>query len=510
MADMQPWLTRWKAWIAIALGGAVAALAGALIGWRPAASGAAPSPEVARQIAEFRNLRDGIRGDLDELKAELAKRTAAPAPQGAANPPPEPKPASPRPPDEPRPNAPPPDEKLSAEKPADAAPALKAVEAALDQSDVEQAIKLLVQAAEKAAEPDRSRIEELLRQAREALPKSVLSKLQQSMADANNDQIEQCVASGELPAEWMQEFTDRHVANAYRKAAVKLLPIAWHNRELTHFNQRAVRTLEGSYREYMNHMPRMFLFRDLAILHRQGKLDAASVKQVADLYGAYGAESFLPALRGLLVAGMETDSDNYLRALPLADCEDAAVRGAFDLKSCTAMFAECRRLAPEHYQPIDAPHPLAGRWRGKENWQIAVDIPQAAVRYVNAKWKTESNLTILKVGADYVVGFGSKAGRLTSVGRSSPGIKDPFQFEKLAECDGVGHGRDEPDGVIALTLLVASPETKTMDAYRRLEPAEPFLKRLFDGDVQAWRELSDVKRFRLFERYRQATAPASR
>jgi hypothetical protein len=57
-------------------------------------------------------------------------------------------------------------------------------------------------------------------------------------------------------------------------------------------------------------------------------------------------------------------------------------------------------------------------------------------------------------------------------------------------------------------LLVASPETKTMDAYRRLEPSEPFVKKLFDGDVQAWRELSDIKRYRLFERYRQATVPA--
>ena len=516
LTNRQQWLTRWKMRVALVLGGAVAALGGALVGWRPAASGAAESAAIARQIAQFRNLRDGIQSDLDELKEELAKRTAAPPPQPAASLPPEQKPA-PLPPNESSPaaspaNAPPPIEKPAAENRAAATTELKAAEEALDQSDVAQAIKMLEQAAEKATEPDRPQIDELLKQARQALPKAVLAKLQQSIADADNDRIERWIASGELPPEWAKDFSDSHVADAFRKAAVKLLPIAWHNRELTHFNRRAARTLDGSYLDYMNHLPRMYVFRDLALLHRQGRFDAASVKQVSDLYTAYGVEGFLPALRGLLVAGMEPDPDNALRARLLADCEEAAVRGEFDLTSCAAMFDECRQLAPEHYRPIDAPHPLAGRWRGKLQWQIHVDIPNGKVTYVRPERKAELVVAILKVGVDYLVGYAPKlydgAGNFRA---SMPGEQDPFWIEKLAPSDTVPR-KVEGDkiAVAGLTLFIADENTKTMDAYRRLEPGEAFIKKFFADNPDTWRELSDVKHFRLFERYRQATAPASR
>lgn len=507
MTDKQLRLTRGKTWIGFALGAAIAALAGALIGWRPAATGAEESPEVARQIAEFRTLRDGIRKDLDALKAQLAKQAAAPAPRPESDSPSEQKPAAaiPR-------AAPPPDEKPSAEKPADLAPLLKAAEAALDQSNAEQAIKLFEQAAQQAAEPDRVKIESLLEQARRALPKAVLAKLQQAIAEINNDQVERWIASGELPPEWTKDFADSHAAGAFRQAAVKLLPIAWHNREQPKFGQRAASTLDGSYRDAMTQMARMYIFRDLTLLRRQGQLDAAGVKQVSDIYTAYGAEGYLPAVRGMLVAGMETDAENVLRALPLADCEDAAVRGEFDLVSCAAMFEECRRLAPEHYQPIDAPHPLAGRWRGKLQWQIQVDIPKGKVTYVRSESKSELTLSILKVGVDYLVGFAPKLyGGQGNLRSSGPSNDNPFFFEKLAPSDDVPREfAGDPFIAAGLTLFIASPTTKTMDAYRRLEPGEAFIKKIAAEKTDTWRELSDVKRYRLFERYRQATAPAAR
>lgn len=507
MTNKQPWLTRGKLWIGFALAGAIAALAGVLVGWRPAPSGAAESPEVARQIAEFRALRDGVRKDLDSLKAELAKQAAAPPPRPEPNPPPEQKPAPPTPPSETSPEI-----KPSDEKPTAAAQALKAAKGALDQSDVEQAIKLLQEAAENADDSDRAKIESQLEQARRALPKSVLKDVEQSIADASNDQIERWIASGDLPPEWTKDFTDSHAAGAFRRAAVKLLPIAWHNREQPKFGQRAASTLDGSYRDAMTQMARMYIFRDLTLLRRQGQLDAAGVKQVSDNYTAYGAEGYLPAVRGMLVAGMETDAENVLRALPLAGCEDAAVRGEFDLVSCAAMLEECRLLAPEHYQPIDAPHPLAGRWRGKLQWQIHVDIPKGKVTYVRAESKSELTLSILKVGVDYLVGFAPKLyGGQGNLRSSGPSNDNPFFFEKLAPIDDVPRElAGEPFIAAGLTLFIASPTTKTMDAYRRLEPGEAFIKKIAAEKTDTWRELSDIKRYRLFERYRQATAPASR
>lgn len=503
MSDKQPWLTRGKLWIGFALGGAIAALAGALVGWRPAATGAAESPEVARQVAEFRALRDGIRKDLDELKAELAKRAAAPAPPESDSPPGQEPAAAP-------PSAPPPEMDRPDEKPPAAAQTLKAAEDALDRLDVEHAIKLFEQAAEKADEPDRAKIESLLEQARRALPKAVLKHLEQSIVDADDDQIERWIASSELPAEWTKDFSDSRAADAFRHAAVKLLPIARHNREGPHVADRILRSIEVPILQIVPRFVRLYFFTELMRRHREGRLDAAAAKEVAELYGTYGIEAFLPVLRGLLVAGVEADEIGVPLAIKLVDCEDAAVRGEFDLTSCAAMFDKCRRLAPEHYQPIDAPHPLNGRWRGTQGWQFHVDLPKEQVKCVNAGTKSELILWIIKIDADRLVGIAAKVHGGDN-GFSAAGGSDPYDCEELAECDRVPHQRlEKPIAAVGVTLLIASPKTKTMDAYRRLEVATPFLDKLDSGDAKTWRELSDVKHYRLFERYRHATAPAAR
>lgn len=499
MSGAQTRFTRGKKWSAFAAGVSVAVLGGALTGWRPAPGGSDLSPELARQIAQFRALRDDIRRDLDSLEAELAKRAAAPA-------------AAVDPNVSSRPAAAPPGPDASAESPR-ASPPAKApwrqdAERALEAGDVAGAVERLQKAADEAEASERSQIENLLAEARRALPKAVLASLQQLIADVENDLIEQWIVSGKAPTEWMRDFSDRRAAEAFAKAAVKLLPIAWHNRMQPFYAQRAVRSPNASSFSDIREFARFYLFRELATRHRQGDLEAEVVKDLVELYGDYGADGILPAMRGLLVAGMETGEHGFPRAVPLTNCEDAAVRGEFDLLSCRGLFDRCRRQAPELLKPLGAPHPLAGRWRGKENWQIDVDIPRGAVRFVNAKWKGEMNLEILKVGADYVAGYAFKTEYLASAGRSGPGVMHPFQYETLGEHDGVLRGPGEPGSVIGLTLLAASPETKTMDAYRRLEAEDPLMNEILDGDAQTWRDLSDVKKYRLFERYRQAaTSP---
>ena len=499
MSDAPTWFTRGKKRTTFAAGVSVAVLGGALAGWRPTPSGADESPELAGQVARFRALRDDIRRDLDGLEAELAKRAATSA--GAVDPNmPSQQAAAPPSPD------------ASAESPRASqhakTPWRQDAEHALETGDVAGAVELLQKAADEAEAADRSQIENFLAEARRALPKAVLARLQQLIADAENDLVEQWVASGKAPAEWTRDFSDRRAAEAFGKAAEKLLPIAWHNRMQPFYAQRAVRSPNSSSFADIREFVRSYLFRELANRHRQGKLEPAAVKDLVELYGDYGVDGILPGMRGLLVAGMEAGEHGFPRAVPLTNCEDAAVRGEFDLLSCRGLFDRCRRMAPELFKPLAAPHPLAGRWRGKENWQIEVDIPQGEVRFVNAKWKNEMNLEILKVGADYVAAYAFKTQYLASSGSSGPGIMHPFQYETLGEHDGVLRSSNVAGSAVGLTLLVASPETKTMDAYRRLEANEPLMNEIIDGDAPTWRDLSDVKKYRLFERYRQAaTSP---
>lgn len=506
MADVQKAPGRTRMWIGLALSGVLGAVAGALVGWRPAApSDPAESPEVARQIAQFRSLRDDVRRDIDELHAELARRAAAGPAPADSNPPPAQRPALPMGPD-----APPAIDKSSAENPVAAAPLVKLAEQALGQADVAKAIGLLQQAVEAADTRDRSQVEGLLEQSRKALPKAVLAKLQLLIADADDDQIERWIASSELPAEWTKDFSDSRAADAFRHAAVKLLPIARHNREGPHVADRILRSIKVPILQIVPRFVRLYFFTELMRRHREGRLDAAAAKEVAELYGTYGIEAFLPVLRGLLVAGVEADENGVPLAIKLVDCEDAAVRGEFDLTSCAAMFDKCRRLAPEHFQPIDAPHPLNGRWRGTQGWQFHVDLPKEQVKCVNAGTKSELILWIIKIDADRLVGIAAKVHGGDN-GFSAAGGSDPYDCEELAECDKVPHQRlEKPIAAVGATLLIASPKTKTMDAYRRLEVATPFLDKLDSGDAKTWRELSDVKHYRLFERYRQATASASR
>lgn len=505
MAFSWKWQTRGKMWAVLALGIALGGTAGALFGWRPSRSDEAETSAVAQQLAQLRNLRDGLRRDLDELRTALAKAAAPPGPNRRAGPTPRPeaKPADAMPPEAAADDGPS-DGKLAAQ-----ARLRKAAEAALDQGEMARAVELLRQAAQQAEGLERSQVEILLEQSRQALPKAVLARLQQLIADAGNDQLQRWVASGDPPREWSRDFSDRRAAEAFRKAAVRLLPIAWHNREQPLFDRRAARNLDGPMSEAFGYMARICFFRDLALSRGQGRLDAAALKEIGDLYGAYGAERFLPALRGLLAAGVEGDAESYLQAVPLADCEDAAVRGEFDLMSCAELFEKCRRLAPESCQPIDASHSLSGRWRGKEQWQIYVDIPNGKITFVRANPQRELTMSIIKIGVDYLVGFAPKAHQ-GDRGTSAPGYEDPFQFEKLGPNDDVP--RQLPDGplsVAGVTLFVASPKTKTMDAYRRLQLAEPFIKQSVSGNAEAWRDLSDVKHYRLFERYRYANAQTS-
>ncbi|HUY89172.1 MAG TPA: GYF domain-containing protein [Pirellulales bacterium] len=312
-----------------------------------------------------------------------------------------------------------------------------------------------------------------------ALPSSVFAALNK-MPDAR---LQSLIGVEQLPSDWPDRATDPLIAEAMRKSFVRLVPLT--------YGFRRVNDLLGQLKEARTStdlvkLRTLFLLYAANVANDDGEITTAEILPLIDIYGVCRVDDPSPLIDGVLSNHNVEQANSSKRGEFLF----GLVQGKIKLETYRDIYEKARKAAGDAWPPDDRPHPLAGRWKGKENWEIEIDPRRDRIVFRRSSPEATFEQRICKIGADHLVAYEKRKVPIERV------ATDPFRTEKY-DSDDRFPGPDDarPDEAIAFTCYSQSKGGTVLQIRRRIHSADWAEK---SGGEALWEIIGNPKEYREF------------
>ena len=317
-----------------------------------------------------------------------------------------------------------------------------------------------------------------IRELPNALPSTVFGVLNEK-SDA---EITRLLGVEQLPSDWPDRVTDPTVAEALRKSFVRLVPLVNGFRQLS----QLTRQLEEAKASIdLTKLRTILLLHAASGENDDGEITTAEILSLIDIYGVCSVNDLPPPLDGAIskrsVELLTKDRVEFLFGV---------AQGKIKVETFGDIYQKSCKAAGDAWPPDDRPHPLAGRWKGKANWELEIDPRRNAIVYRCSSPEAAFEQRICKIGRDHVVAYEKRKLPLERV------ATDPFRTEKYNDDDHLPGADDPlPDEVIAFTYYSLEKGGQVLEMRRRIMPAS-----LVQESVgrEFWQLLSKPKKYREF------------
>jgi hypothetical protein len=318
----------------------------------------------------------------------------------------------------------------------------------------------------------------LLRELDRTHPFTVLGTLAAMPAEA----LREIVAEQKLPADWPTPAHNPAAAEAARKSAIRLAPLALDLEAQTGYVARLLETRD----EIDLKTRRKFLFlEEAAKLRDNGELSAPSVCRLIENFGIFDVDDLAPLIDDVLATDSRGKAEETTR-----EYFDAVARGEIKPMTLRDLYRKCREVAGDAWPSDDRPHPLAGRWKGPSNWELEIDPRRDAIVFHCASPKATFEQRICKIGPGYVIAYEKRDVAARRV------ATDPFRTEKYNSNDRAPEADDPlPGQAIAFTYYSLDQGGDALEIRRRLMPAF-FVQE--NANQTFWEYISLPKEYREF------------